>query len=270
MTLKNKILILSTILLSSCISRLGRPSLSGIITDFEGNPIENCSVGEVLTDKNGIFTLSEIRYNQFFLTELFHMEAPPLMVSELINKKNYLTKEIYSFSSFGGGGRKGSKWNLDTIRLKKEDKKPLILIKNKWNISTNKKMDTIYFIKSNFHKICKSRKCRAFYFEYGQYSDNYLNSLGKDNLPKGVIRKNINISFNPKNTFKAEKIIQYGNKDGSWSESKPNDTIQINGEWNFNNKKIHLKSEFKELKGTYELTKFDYEYMQWTKTISNN
>ena len=78
------------------------------------------------------------------------------------------------------------------------------------------------------------------------------------------------VSFNPKNTFNAEKIIQYGNQNGDWSDYKPNDTLQINGEWKFDEQNINLKSEFEELNGTFKVNEFDYEYMLWTKTIEDN
>lgn len=48
------ILLFIILLLSSCVSRLIRPTLTGTIVDFEGNPIENCSVGSVKTDKMDI------------------------------------------------------------------------------------------------------------------------------------------------------------------------------------------------------------------------
>lgn len=55
-----------SILLLSCVSRLGRPELLGTIVDYDKNPVEGCAVGKTLTDKNGKFILPEIRYYEFF------------------------------------------------------------------------------------------------------------------------------------------------------------------------------------------------------------
>ncbi len=264
------ILILNFLLLNSCISRLGRPILQGVVTDFDGNPIENCSVGESTTNEYGKFNLTEIRYNQFLLTEMFQMEAPPLMVSEIISKEGYELKEIYAFNPRGGGVSKGAKWNLDTIRLKDTKRKILNLSNSNWKISTNKEMDSVYFIRSNFHSICKTRKCRDFHYNYNQYTDNYRNSYSKNNLPDGVIRKLINVNFKTDKNFSIEKIIQYGNKNGSWSNSKKNDTIKTNGVWSFNNEKNFFESNFNELNGIYEIAAFDYEFILMIKTTNNN
>lgn len=264
------IIALNCLLLVSCVSRLSRPVLIGTITDFNGKPIKNCSVGESFTDKNGKFTLSEIRYNQFLLTEIFQMEAPPLMVSEIISKKGYEPKEIYAFSTFGGSGKKGSKWDLGTIRLKSTNNKLPDLSNSNWQISTNKEMDSVYFIRSNFHDICKTRKCNDFYYYYNQYSDNYLSSSNKNNLPLGVSRKLINVNFESDKNFSIEKITQYGNKDGSWGNSKENDTVTANGAWGFNEGKNTFTSNFNELNGVYEIAEFDYEYILMIKTTGKN
>jgi len=266
MSLQKVILPLLCLSIISCVSRLGRPELLGVVTDFDGNPIEDCSVGETVTDENGHFTLSERRYHEFMLT----LEAPPLMVLEIINKEGYENKDIHSMSTFGGSGRKGSQWDLDTIRLKKVNQKIPKLNNTQWEVSTNKAMDTIYFIKSNFRDICKTRLCQNFYSDYHQYTDNYLDSFGKNNLPEGVIRKMINVGFGTDSITNIRKVTQYGKKEGGWSEKKPNDTLQISGKWNINNKNIIVKSELKELRGTFQLSLFDYEYMQWVKVNNEN
>jgi len=263
-------IILFPLLLSSCISRLGRPIIQGVVTDFDGNPIEGCSVGESFTDENGKFILSEIRYNQFLLTEIFQLEAPPLMISEIVSKEGYESKEIYAFDRYGGGGSKGTVWDLDTIRLKHANREMMNLSNSNWKISTNKEMDSVYFIRSNFHNVCKTRRCRDFYYYYEQCSDNYLNSFGKNNLPKRVIRKFVDINFQTNKKFSIEKIIQYDNKDGSWSNSKENDTITTKGIWNSNDRKNTFECDFDELNGVYEVAKFDYEYILLIKNTGNN
>ncbi|OXG06940.1 hypothetical protein BC749_107154 [Flavobacterium araucananum] len=102
---------------SCLVSRCKRPQIIGYIYDLENRkPIENCLVGESLTDKNGYFQLKELRYSQ--LTFLGY-EAPPLQVNESVYKEGYDKKTIELFNPFGGGNRKGTVHNVDTIFLKK-------------------------------------------------------------------------------------------------------------------------------------------------------
>lgn len=105
---------------SSCISRLERPAISGVIVDENKKPIAGCRVGETTTDINGSFHLKEIRYNKFFIPEMFTLEAPPVMVSEIIDKKGYKKDTINIFQTFGGGQKKGAKLDLGMIILKKK------------------------------------------------------------------------------------------------------------------------------------------------------
>jgi hypothetical protein len=107
----------------------------GVIVDFDGNPIQNCTVGSGKTDMNVHFELPEIRKNTF-LTELFVMEAPPVFVSENIHKNGYEDKEIQIFDRYGGGAPKGTRRNLDTIYLKETSYKLLQhswMVKWSWN-----------------------------------------------------------------------------------------------------------------------------------------
>ena len=101
----------------SCVSRMARPMLTGVIMDRQGRPLPDVRVGEALTDSNGCFYLEEIRYNRFFLTELFVMEAPPVYVEELVSKAGFKTDTIRLHSPFGGGAPKGTRWTVDTLRL---------------------------------------------------------------------------------------------------------------------------------------------------------
>ncbi|WP_300673316.1 carboxypeptidase-like regulatory domain-containing protein [Soonwooa sp.] len=73
-------LFLLILMSSSCIQRLRRPDITGRVLDYNGKPIENCIVGETKTDKNGNFHLPAETYNAFLLSEIFVMEAPPMMV----------------------------------------------------------------------------------------------------------------------------------------------------------------------------------------------
>ncbi|MDO6675013.1 hypothetical protein Q4517_05570 [Tenacibaculum sp. 1_MG-2023] len=105
--------------LSSCISRLEQHALYETIANMQKPPIVNCTVGTTKTDSNGYFYLPEKRYNQFLLSELFTMEAPPVAYNIPIKKEGYKTTYISFINTRGGGARKGAIRNLDTICLKK-------------------------------------------------------------------------------------------------------------------------------------------------------
>ncbi|WP_242499278.1 hypothetical protein [Flavobacterium sp. 140616W15] len=111
-------LIIVAFLFQSClVSRCQRPQIMGYIYD-EGTktPIENCKVGESLTNAMGYFNLKEMRYSQFTFVGY---EAPPLHVNETIYKEGYEKKFIDLHNPFGGGMRKGAVHKVDTIYLKK-------------------------------------------------------------------------------------------------------------------------------------------------------
>jgi len=113
------LLIPMTFTLQSClVSRCKRPQIVGYVYDsITRKPIENCKVGENLTDTNGYFQLKELRYSQFTFVG---SEAPPLMADEPVYKENYEQKYIKLFSKYGSGNRKGSLHNADTIFLKRK------------------------------------------------------------------------------------------------------------------------------------------------------
>ncbi|KQB42460.1 hypothetical protein RC62_3466 [Flavobacterium aquidurense] len=100
------------------VSRCKRPQIVGYIYDsITRKPIENCKVGENITDTNGHFQLKELRYSEF---TFIGNEAPPLFVNEAIIKEGYEEKFIELFNQFGGGIRKGAIHNSDTIFLKRK------------------------------------------------------------------------------------------------------------------------------------------------------
>ncbi|WP_025178452.1 hypothetical protein [Leptospira kirschneri] len=244
-----------SILLLSCVSRLGRPELLGTIVDYDKNPVEGCAIGKTLTDKNGKFILPEIRYYEFF----FQLEAPPLYISEIIRKEGFYIKEIYSFNPRGGGEGEGSKWDLGDIYLKKMNASINInkLLISTWKVSTNKKIDTLYFVKSD--TVCNTRDCENFYSKYLQYTDNYFRP---NSLPEGILKKFITINFSSDGFFKAEKIVKYWNKNGS-HDSKSSDTLNTIGKWLIDKElKIQLQSDFEELNGNFSLSELEYEFLE--------
>ncbi|SIS73370.1 hypothetical protein SAMN05421766_103693 [Zobellia uliginosa] len=118
----NKTITIAVLLvtLSSCISRLEQHALYGTVVNIQKHPIVNCSIGETTTDSSGYFYLPEKRYNQFLLSELFIMEAPPIAYNIPVKKEGYKTTYISFINPRGGGTKKGASRNLDTIYLKKK------------------------------------------------------------------------------------------------------------------------------------------------------
>ena|SRR6218665_648885 len=102
---------------SCLVSRCKRPQIIGYIYDSETKkPVDNCKVGETVSQSNGYFSLKEKRYHQ--LTFL-GFEAPNLMINEPINKEGYESQQIQFMQPFGGGLKKGALHNSDTIFIKK-------------------------------------------------------------------------------------------------------------------------------------------------------
>lgn len=110
-------IVIAFICQSCLVSRCKRPQIVGYIYDsITRQPIANCKVGENLTDAKGYFQLKEQRYSQF---TFIGYEAPPILVNEAIYKEDYEKKAIQLFNRFGGGNRKGTIHNADTIFLKR-------------------------------------------------------------------------------------------------------------------------------------------------------
>lgn len=270
--LKTKPLLFICILLStqSCISRLRRPEITGVIVDYDKNPIANCKVGEVLTDKNGKFKLTEERYNAFFLTEMFAMEAPPLMVMEIVEKDGFVKDVVSMYSSRGGGLRKGAKANIDTIFLRKTNQTFDIsaLLKNSnWKLGFTKNADTIYLVKEGFEKWCKTDRCSPFYGEFGALTDNYYS--GAKNLPEGMIRRTIDLKFaNEQSRVKIKMICQYiSTFEGP---NRPPDTVNTKGNYQvLDNSKMKFNAgKIAQLTGKFNITEVDLYQMKLIKQSS--
>ncbi|RZL47697.1 MAG: hypothetical protein EOP00_11200 [Pedobacter sp.] len=251
----------------SCISRLRRPEITGVIVDYEKNPIANCKVGGVLTDRNGRFKLSEERYNTFLLTEIFAMEAPPLRVFEPIEKEGFVKDAVSMYSSRGGGQPKGAKYKIDTIFLRKTDQTFNVsaLLKNSnWKLGLTKNADTIYLVKDGFREWCKTDRCGPFYSEYQALVDNAYS--GAKNLPEGMIRRMIDLRLDAENLpLKLNMICEY--KSTFDGPSKAPDTISTKGAYQvLNNSKVILDAgKIKDLNGKYNISDIDLYQMKLTK-----
>jgi len=261
--------LLACIMLSmqSCISRLRRPEITGVIVDYEKKPIANCRVGDVLTDKDGKFKLAEQRYHAFLLTELLVMEAPPLMVLEPIEKEGFEKDDISIYHKFGGGRSKGAKTNLDTIFLRKTNQAFDIaaLLKNSsWKLGYTKQADTIYLIKDGFMEWCKTSRCNPIYQEYQSLVDNYY--TGAKNLPEGMIRRMIDVHFETENSpLKINMICEYVST--FEGPNRPPDTVNTTGQYQIlNNTEIILNTgKIKQLRGNYLISNVDLFQIKLTK-----
>ena len=119
--MKNYVLFLVSILCTSClVSRMASPIITGRVLDYHGNPIENCQVGEVLTDEQGYFTIPEKRYHEF---TFIGFEAPPVHIYLEVKKEGYEPDAIVMGNPFGGADPKGTVWEAHDIYLKEIDQK---------------------------------------------------------------------------------------------------------------------------------------------------
>ena len=257
----------STLSLQSCISRLRRPEITGVIVDYDKKPIANCKVGEALTDKNGRFKLAEKRYNAFLLTEIFAMEAPPLMVFEPVEKEGFEQDAVSMYSTRGGGQSKGAKYEIDTIFLRRANQTFDVsaLLKNSdWKLAFTKQADTIYLVKNGFREWCKTDRCSPFYSEYEGLVDNAY--TGAKNLPEGMIRRMIDVTFDAeKSPFKINMICEY--KSTFDGPNRPPDTTNTKGNYQVlnNTKMIFDAGKIKQLTGKYNISDVDLYQMKLTK-----
>jgi hypothetical protein len=216
--------------LSSCISRLSRPKITGIIVDYDRRPIADCQVGESKTAADGSFTLKELRYQKFLISEMMIMEAPPYWVNAPIQKAGYEPDEIFISSKFGGGQKKGATYPMDTIYLKKQGQifdVPALLKGNQWSLSFTKSADTVYMMRKGFNTWCKTSRCSSFYREYDALRDNYYSS--KKNLPEGMARREINLNFGQGNIAELQQIQAYLHR--SEGPDRASDTLNTSLNW---------------------------------------
>ncbi len=64
------------------------------------------------------------------------------------------------FHRYGGGLRKGTAWNLDTVYLEKQNQKIDItkVFQGDWNLSMTKNLDTAYLVNARLQNFTKSQK----------------------------------------------------------------------------------------------------------------
>ncbi|PVW14778.1 hypothetical protein [Marixanthomonas spongiae] len=231
--------------LSSCISRLERHALSGVVVDINKKPIENCAVGETKTDSAGHFFLPEIRRNQFFLSEVLIREAPPVMYTEPILRKGYKSKTIEFFHEYGGGIKKGAHRVLDTIYLVRAVPSVLetkTLLQGVWKARNSANNDSIIMIRKNFRKYCNTERCNTFkYFPFER--DHYKNPMLSES-------QFYEITFNVDH-FESIRSI---------------DSNYVKGDWKVKTSRmLKLKSSSKMLNNDYYLKEYDSSYLLLVK-----
>ncbi|MEN7551244.1 hypothetical protein AAG747_25220 [Rapidithrix thailandica] len=254
------------LLVSSCISRLARPEITGVIVDYQKKPIANCTVGEVKTNAKGEFCLPEQRYNKFFLTEIFQMEAPPIFVSEDIEKEGYISERIKFFDRYGGGAPKGTQYPMDTIVLNKTNQHFDIpkLLSDTWEMSANKQLDTLYLIKKDFFETCKTHRCGEFYQLHSIHRDQYYHS-GK--LPEGILSRHYLLHFQTQGSLEIQKILHYDHRVTDAGSNRGNDTLSVTGKWQFPDKRtVVFDSSLPELNTSYKIATLDFSYIMLAKS----
>ena len=267
--------------LSSCISRLSRPALSGTVLGYNNQPIPGCKVGEAVTDVNGKFYLKEIRYNAFFLTEMFIMETPPLHVEEIIEKPGYKTVTIAIHETFGGGKRKGAHYAMDTIFLKKNNEVLVAerLILAKWNFYANKNADTLYATNANFRTTNSVLHDANSLFNNMEYALRYQHQAPKPidtawAIDSYSMQTTGVLELKPNGTYRSTIVRAYS---GVWeialihddrtkrrSSSLPNDTLRQTGKFSFSNSEIGFSNGILNQKATFKIDTIDRDVMVLT------
>ncbi len=267
--IKYTILFILLLAMYSCISRLSRPAISGILLTYDNQPIEGGRVGEGETDSQGRFFISEKRYTKFFLSELMVMEAPPLHVYEPIVFEGYEKDAIRLFNSRGGGQRKGSIYSIDTIYVKRVNEVfdvKAMLLKEVWQMSYTQNADTIYLVGKEFTPFCKTENCQNFYNDYYALTENYASSNRK-NLPPEVLKRRIHAEFHADQSVKIHQEIHF--KTNFNDPHKPSQNQEINFQWKVNqpNQLQFLDSSDATLNGDYTINSIDKHQIRLIKAL---
>ncbi|WP_103866501.1 hypothetical protein [Aquimarina sp. I32.4] len=248
-------LLIVSVLITSCVSKVWRPKLIGIIVDEQGKPIDSCIVGETYTDKNGKFELLEKTTKEFFSV----FGEPPIFISEQIRKNGYEPKQLIARNRYGGVS-KGTIWDMDTVRLRKKITDfSRIKLKDYWLVSMTKKLDTVFMTKKEQEydeaKIdFISRNCHT-------YSAGYY-YVGINNLPENVFERHIELDLTD-TILKIQKVLIYG--DSITSEKTKYDTIYTQGTWKQEYKTLYFKTDLPEINGTYKVFNFNHDSMELVK-----
>ena len=236
--------------ITSCTSEVIRPKLTGIIVDEQGKPVNNCKVGETLTDKNGKFELLELTRNVFIIK----LGYVPVFIREDIKKKGYEDR-ILKARLGRGGVSVGSVLDMGTIRLRKNIVDfSQIDLQGVWLASTTKKLDTLFITKKNVEY--DEGKIDVIANRQNTYSTGYY--YGIDNLPDNVFERHIELDLTD-SILDVQRVLIYGNP--KTSEKTQYDTIYTQGKWKIENQLFQFKTNLVEINGFYEVDDFNYDSM---------
>lgn len=249
------LLFIVSVLCFSCIKKVMRPKLTGVIVDEFGIPIDNCKVGETFTDKNGRFELPEITRRGF----ISFFGSSPIFISEEISKSGY-EKKLLDAKSGRGGVSVGTVWDMDTISMRKiATDFSVIKLEDIWLAGITKNLDTIFLTKKN--QEYDEGKIDYIADRCNTYSNGYY-YLGIDNLPKNVFERHIELDLTTHN-LKVRRVLIYG--DTITSKKTKYDTIYSQGEWKQENKRIYFHTNLPEINGVYEVVDFNYDSFELVK-----
>lgn len=248
-------LLIIFILYTSCEPIVWRPKLTGVIVDEQGKPLDSCIVGETYTDKKGRFQLLE----KIDKISLNIFGRPLVFVSEEIRKNGYEPKKLIARSGRGGIS-KGSVWDMDTIRLRKNIVDfSKVKLKDYWLASMTKKFDTLFMTKKNL-EYDKTKIDLISNYCY-TYSKGYY-YVGIDNLPENIFERHIELDLT--NTIlKVQRVLIYGNS--KTNEKIKYDTIYAEGKWKREDKNLHFTTNLPEINGTYKVIDFNYDSIKLIK-----
>ncbi len=247
---------------TSCFSRLERPKITGVIVDYDNRPINNCKVGETITDTNGYFTLPEIFEYGFFTSNIIGADRAPLIVFENIEKQGYEENILTLISGPGGRSQKSFTWNTDTIHLKKGVTDLYKIIRNHWILKNDVIEDTIYLVKPRFHKRCSSLRCQTisskFFYNYYDYSA-FQEMDSSSGEFRSFFRK---VSFVSKFHDNINSNLTFDKKDLSITKHKKVEVMPEKIKYSFKKDSIIIfEGNSKILEGEFKLIDFDYEYL---------
>lgn len=266
--------------LSSCISRLNRPAITGYIYDYDNRPIQGCKVGETYTDNNGKFYLKEQRTNRFLLTEMLSMEAPPVFFVLDIEKEGFHSYSKDFFQRHGGGRRKGALDNLDTIYMKRIDETIIAdeYLYTNWDIIANKNLDTLYGVNSNYRP--QRTMTNNTYFDQ-QLSWGLIHRFQNTTPPDSSwspesydLKTSYSLDLRRDGSYQGYKTLQYLNP---WrhrmeygrtyreSYSIPTDSSQLKGTFNLSATTIYFDKSFAQGNRSYKIDSIDRDIIILTE-----
>ena len=255
MSIKFFLGLLISLLITSCVTQVLRPKLTGNVVDEQGIPLVSCLVGDAYTDKNGNYELPEITAVRLFS----FFGGSPIFLGEPVHKEGYEPKELVG-SNLRGGVSVGTVWHMDTIRLRKTlTDFSKVTVQDHWLASMTKNLDTVFMTKKDL--VYDRTKIDVIANNCDTYARGYY-FLGIDNLPENVFERHIALDLTD-SILNIQRVLIYG--DVKTSEKTKYDTIYTQGKWKQVHKTLFFKTELPELNGSYKVVDFNYDSMALVK-----